>query len=520
MEHGANKPSKQGTSWFKKALIAVFILIVVAIIWLYWFITTRDEREHSRVVYMNQCANCHSENLKGTPRGSNLMALRLRYGDSTESLMQSISGDLKAHDEVTGLNSSSHSTVKALALYISEHRQEFPSIADSYQHAFIQQSVNSKYHRFRVEKYSDLVSRPYSIAPLPDGRIIVTEKVRGLSIVGKEGKQGDLIEGAPPAYEQFLTVQGSQVGWGQLLEVALHPDFENNGWVYVSYADRCQLDCGSAVPQSMVKVVRGRIKDGKWVDEQVIWSVHKDYFTVVPDGVAGGRLGFDKKGYLYITVGGKAAYKNLHNMDTPYGKIHRIKDDGAVPEDNPFWVIADKRAVSSTRHTVWSYGHRTAQGLEGHPVTGEIWSSEMGPRGGDEVNKIVSGGNYGWPLYTYGLDYDSTEVSIGRDLGLDFPIEDTILPVVDFTPAPALSNLTFHKGDQFPDWESDILIGSLKALTLYRLRIEDGQLIEQEKLVTNLGRIRDVEMGADGLVYVALEHGDSGSIVRLVPEDP
>jgi aldose sugar dehydrogenase len=143
----------------------------------------------------------------------------------------------------------------------------------------------------------------------------------------------------------------------------------------------------------------------------------------------------------------------------------------------------------------------------------------MGPRGGDEVNKIVSGGNYGWPLYTNGLDYDSTEVSIGRDLGLDFPIEATILPVVDFTPAPALSNLTFHNGDRFPGWKNDILIGSLKALTLYRLRIEDGQLLEQEKLVTKLGRIRDVEMGADGLVYVALEHGDTGSIVRIVPTD-
>ena len=142
----------------------------------------------------------------------------------------------------------------------------------------------------------------------------------------------------------------------------------------------------------------------------------------------------------------------------------------------------------------------------------------MGPRGGDEVNKIIAGGNYGWPLYTYGLDYDSTEISIGKDLGLDFPIEETVLPVVDFTPAPALSNLTFHNGDRFPDWGNDILIGSLKALTVYRLRIKDGQLLEQEKLVTELGRIRDIEMGADGLVYIAIEHGDTGSIIRLVPE--
>lgn len=519
MKHGENKRSKQGISWYKKVFIAFFVLIILAIIWLYWFITTRDEREHSQVVYMKHCANCHGEKLQGTPVGSNLMATRLQYGDSTQSLMQSIAGDLEAHDEVAWLDNSSPSIVKALALYISEHRQKFPSIPASYEHAFVQKSVNSRYHRFRVEKYSDLASRPYSIAPLPGGQIIVSEKVRGLSIVGKNGKQGSLIVGAPPAYEQFLTVEGTYVGWGQLLEVALHPEYANNGWVYVSYADRCQLDCGSFVPQSMVKVVRGRIIEGKWVDQQVIWSVHKDYYTVVPDGVAAGRLGFDKEGYLYISVGGKAAYKNLHIMDTPYGKIHRVKDDGSVPEDNPFWVTNDKREVSSTRHTVWSYGHRTTQGLEGHPLTGEIWSSEMGPRGGDEVNKIIAGGNYGWPLYTNGLDYDSTEVGIGKDLGLNFPIEDTVLPVVDFTPAPALSNLTFYNGDRFPDWKNDILIGSLKALTLYRLRIENGQLLEQEKLVSGLGRIRDIEMGADGLVYVAIEHGDTGSIVRLVPDD-
>lgn len=503
----------------RKVLLTVFALLCFAIGFLYWFMESRDEREHSRVVYMDQCAGCHGGDLKGVGPVTSLMANPLRYGDSTKALMQSIGGELEAHKRLAGLDDSSRSTVKALALFISERRQKFPSIQASYQHAFVEQSVDSLHHGFRVEKYADLVSRPYSIAPLPDGNIIVSEKVRGLSVVRKDGKQGGLIEDAPPAYEPFLTVQGAQVGWGQLLEVALHPDFANNGWVYVSYSDRCRLDCGSVVPQSMTKVVRGRIKDGRWVDEQLIWSVHKDYYTVVPDAVAGGRLGFDKSGYLYVSVGGKATYKNLHNMDTPYGKIHRIRDDGSIPEDNPFWVSAEKRDATSTRHTVWSFGHRTIQGLEGHPLTGEIWSSEMGPRGGDEVNKIIGGGNYGWPLYTAGLDYDATEITIGKDLGLDFPIEDTVLPVVDFTPAPALSNLTFHSGDRFPAWKDDILIGSLKALTLYRLRIENGKLIEQEKLVTGLGRIRDVEMGADGLVYIAIEHGDGGSIVRLVPED-
>lgn len=509
----------QGIHVNKNVVLTLFVLICFAIVFLYWFITTRDKREHSRVVYMSQCAGCHGEDLRGVRPGTDLMANPLRYGDSTPALMQSITGDLEAHNDVPEFDDSSRSTVKALALFISERRQKFPTIQASYQHTFVEQIVDSKYHRFRVEKHADLASRPYSIAPLPDGAIIVSEKVRGLSVVGKNGKQGSLVEGAPAAYEPLLTVQGAQVGWGQLLEVALHPEFANNGWIYVSYSDRCQLDCASAVPQSMTKVVRGRIKDGRWVDEQTIWSVDKAYYTVVPDAVAGGRLGFDKSGHLYVSVGGKATYKNLHKLDTPYGKIHRVREDGSVPEDNPFWMSADEREATSTRHTVWSYGHRTIQGLEGHPLTGAIWNSEMGPRGGDEVNKIIGGGNYGWPLYTNGLDYDSTEITIGKELGLDFPIEETVLPVVDFTPAPALSSLTFHHGQRFAAWKDDILIGSLKALTLYRLRIENDKLVEQEKLVTGLGRIRDVEMGADGLVYIAIEHGDTGSIVRLVPAD-
>ena len=142
----------------------------------------------------------------------------------------------------------------------------------------------------------------------------------------------------------------------------------------------------------------------------------------------------------------------------------------------------------------------------------------MGPRGGDEINRIVSGGNYGWPLYTNGLDYDAEPVSIGKDLGLDFELRETIPPVVDFTPAPSLSNFTFHDGERFPAWKNDLLVGSLRAQTLFRIRLDGDDVVEQEKLLTHLGRIRDVEMGFEGLVYILLEHGKSGSIVKLVPQ--
>ena len=502
---------------WKKIALACLALLLVAAVAGNWYIRTYDEREPSRVAFADHCAECHGRALEGTSEGPALIDRALTYGDSTPDLIASI-GD--RHEDTGSPDwkaSLSAPMIKSLALYVSEQRQRIPTTIESQAHALPQDVVRSQYHDFQVELVTRLHSPPYSMAPMPDGRILVSEKVRGLSVVDREGRQGPLVAGAPRVWKEILHARGMYVGIGMMLDVELHPGYPENGWIYLSHSDRCQLDCGSPWPVSMVRVVRGRLEDNRWVDTEEVWSVHKDYYTVVPDGVACGRLAFDDQGHLFVTVGGKAPYKNLHKLDTPYGKIHRVRDDGSVPADNPFWQPPESRDASSTRHTVWSYGHRTTQGLTSHPATGAIWATEMGPRGGDEINLIQRGGNYGWPLYTGGLDYDGEPVTIGEDLGLAFPESATIPPVVDFTPAPALSNLTVHDGDQFPGWEDDLLVGSLRARTLYRVRIRDGQVLEQEKLLHNLGRIRDVEMGFDGLVYLLLEHTGGGSLVRLRP---
>ncbi len=500
----------------KTIILTLTILFVVISGVGIWFYSTKDQREFSKVAYVEYCASCHGDGMSGARDGLDLFSTALIYGDDTESLINSIQ-TLPVHGDIAWVDDFPETGIKALALSISERRQQYPSISDSYQFSFSPKTIESTYHRFKVERFSELKHRPYSIAPMPDGRNLVSEKLRGLSVVDTAGNQSKLIEGTPEIFDKFFSADGAYVGWRHALEVALHPDYANNGWIYFSFADRCQLSCGSAIPQSMVKVVRGRIVENKWKDEETIWSVDKEHYTVVPDALAGGRLAFDKDNFLYVTVGGKSFYKNLHDMDTPYGKVHRVKDNGVVPNDNPFWLSENERDPSSTRNTVYSYGHRALQGLTEHPISGKIWSTEMGPRGGDEVNRIVKNGNFGWPLYTNGLDYDSTEIEIGADLGLDFPIEETVLPVVDFTPAPALSNLSFYHGEKFSDWHGDMLIGSLKAMSIYRLRITDGVLVEKETIATQIGRIRDIEIGADGLVYVAIEHGDNGSILRLVP---
>lgn len=483
----------------------------------YGYLTTRADPAHA--IWLQHCAGCHGADMQGTAVGPPIDG---QYAASDASLAERAQSIAQRHRDIgqpPAFTALTPTESELLTIYLGERAQRFIDTAASYQQVpEANRTIESDYHRFRLQRVAPLQSRPYSIAPLPDGRVIVAEKIRGLSIVDRDGRQHALIPGTPEVWSTVLSWNGGWANWGIVLDVQLHPDFTNNGWIYLSHTDRCQWDCGWPIPATMVRVVRGRLNEGRWTNQELIWPVHTDHYTPVPDTVAAGRLAFDQSGYLYISVGGKNTYDKLHDLHTPYGKIHRVHDDGRVPEDNPFWSPPSERPENSTKHTVWSYGHRTAQGLDADPVSGNIWNTEMGPRGGDEINKIMAGGNYGWPLYTNGLDYDGSEISIGKDLGLDFPVESTVLPTRDWTPAPAVSNFNFYAGNMFPDWRGDMLVGSLKAMTLYRVRIQDDEWVEEEKLLTGFGRIRDVETAVDGSVYVAIEHEDSGSLWQILAQ--
>lgn len=498
----------------KKIITTALVMLSLGIFGYFgaiWYLETEHEREPSKLAFEAQCVACHQPD--GSARD---LITSAKWDETAGSLIKRIK---QHHSALIAESAISEPMVKALALYVIEQRNQLPSIAESHIHKIPAGVVETQHHNFSVELITEVGKGPYSIEPLPDGRILLVEKVRGLSIIDNDGNQSQLIEGTPRVWSEIAQVRGSFAVLGSMLDVELHPDYQSNGWIYLSHSDRCQLDCGSPWPVTMVRVVRGRLDGNQWVDSEIIWAVHKDKYTVVPDAVASGRLAFDHNEFGYVTVGGKSSYDNLHVMDTPYGKIHRFTMDGEVPADNPFRLADNNRDPASSRDTVWSYGHRTAQGLTTDPRNGDIWATEMGPRGGDEINLISKGGNYGWPLYTEGLDYDGEYVSIGRDLGLDFELSETIQPVVDFTPAPSLSNFTFYDGDQFPGWQHDLLVGSLRAQTLFRVRIENGKPIERERLLTKLGRIRDVEVGFDGMVYVLIEHNDTGSLLRLTPEN-
>jgi glucose/arabinose dehydrogenase len=259
--------------------------------------------------------------------------------------------------------------------------------------------------------------------------------------------------------------------------------------------------------------VRGRIKDGVWVDQEIIWKADFATYTNTSDLAAGGRLAFDNDGHVYFSVGIKDTldFMGIQDLDKPYGKIHRVNDDGSIPRDNPF--LDNPKALPS----IWTLGHRSEQGLEFNPETGDMWTTEMGPRGGDELNRLVKGGNYGWPVYTNGVNYDGRPVNVAEKLGIKLAEEDAEFPVVDWTPAIAASGFIFVNGEQFPKWSGNIIVGTLRATDLLRLEVKDNQVIHTEVLLEDLARFRDIETGPNGEIFILLEHKTESQIIQLVP---
>lgn len=469
--------------------------------------------------YQENCSSCHGDNLTGTPLGPALVGTDLQYGDSVTDISRIIRDGSLKNGMPAFAATLDDTVVQRLAIYVAEQRAGFRQfdlkIGQSL--SIPVEAITTELHSFRLETVAtDLDPLPFSIALLPDGRMLLTERGRGLSIVGINGQRSTLIPGAPTGYDDAIgsPFVGLRMGLGWMMDVALHPDYATNGWIYLQYGDRCSSCELQYKGFSMNKLVRGRIVEGHWVNEETIWQADRNAYTKSSDMGAGGRIAFDDNGHVFISVGfkGPTNYAGVQDLAMPWGKIHRMIDDGSMPPDNPF--VDKPEALGS----IWTYGHRSPQGLEFNYKTGELWGTEMGPRGGDEVNLLLAGLNYGWPLVSRGLNYDGTPVDYGKLLGLSSDTMDIEQPIVDLTPSPAVSSFIIYTGSAFPGWQQHMVVGSLKATSLYRIVVENGVLIHQETLIHGLARIRDVEADAKGLIYLLLEHADGSLIVRMVPE--
>jgi glucose/arabinose dehydrogenase len=472
--------------------------------------------------YAANCSVCHGAGMEGAPQGTPLVGSDLRHGESTEEIARSIADGVPNTPMPAWSGSLSAIEIQRLAIYIGEQRANLTytdfKVASPLE--IPAGPIASERHDFRIETVATGIDRlPYSIAPLPDGSILLTEKAKGLRVVAPDGTLSEPIRGAPQAHDDGFQVPGILLvyGLGWLMDVAPHPDYAENGWIYLMYGDRC-VDCntasraaGNAV--SMNSLIRGRIANGAWVDQETIWQADIETYTAAPDMAAGGRIAFDDAGHVFFTVGIKGLGEQIGVQDLalPYGKIHRVDDDGSIPADNPFANTAG--ALPS----IWSFGHRSPQGLEFNRATGQLWGTEMGQRGGDEVNLLRPGRNYGWPLVSLGLKYDGTPVDYGKDLGLAVDLAAIEQPVVDLTPSPAVSSFIFYDGAAFPAWRDNLLVGTLKATDLYRMVVEGERVVHTEVLLRDLARIRDIEQGYDGSVYLLIEHESGGQILRIVP---
>lgn len=474
--------------------------------------------------YTEFCSDCHGADFAGTGQGTPLAGVELTHGDSIEALSVSIAEGFPQTGMPAWSETLDGDAIQRLAIYLAEQRASLqytdfkvaapPVVPDGV--------VDSEAHAFRIETVAaGIEPLPYSIAPLPDGRILVTEKTRALRIVSADGLLSEPVRGTPEVFNDGFEVPGIQLvyGSGYLLDVAPHPNYADNGWIYLSYTERCN-GCNAqsremSLPVSMVALIRGRIADGEWIDEETIWRTDIEHYSFIPDMAAGGRIAFDDQDHVFLTVGIKGAseFDGIQDLSRPVGKIHRLNDDGTVPSDNPF--AATPNALAS----IWTIGHRSPQGLEFDRETGRLWGTEMGQRGGDEVNLLQAGRNYGWPLVSKGLKYEGTPVDYGKELGIEVDPNSLEQPVVDLTPSPAVSSFVFYDRDAFPRWRDNMLVGTLKATELYRMVVDGERVVHRETLLTGLGRIRDIETGSDGFVYLLLEHASGSRIVRLVPAE-
>lgn len=338
---------------------------------------------------------------------------------------------------------------------------------------------------FEAELILDEIQIPWGMAFLPDGSMLITEK-SGELIHFKDGNK-KVVGNSPEIYLR---------GQGGLLDIALHPDYQNNGWIYISYAFEEGEDKGGNTA-----IMRAKFDGSNLTDKELIYQATP---STTSGHHFGSRLAFDNEGYLYFSIGERGDRDvNPQDVTLDGGKIYRLHADGSIPADNPF-VGAD-----GAKEAIFSYGHRNPQGLVKNPMTGEIWEHEHGPQGGDEINIIGKGKNYGWPVITYGVNYSGIPITFKTEM------EGMEQPLYYWVPSIAPSGMTFVTSDKYPEWKGNLLIGSLKFQYLERLELKGNKVVHREKLMPDIGRVRDVRQAPDGYIYVAVE---GKGIYKLVPK--
>jgi aldose sugar dehydrogenase len=473
------------------------------------------------MLFTEHCASCHGTGA-GPARAVNVLDEAWLSKRDDESLAKAIRDGVPGTDMTSLADKLDAQQIWQLVYYLRTRaaeikgRPEYVPDPDG-------QVIKSEKQTFKVEVIARELETPWGLAFLPDGRLLVSERPGRLRVIEKGKLLPEPVKGTPKVWERQD---------GGMFDVEVHPQYAKNGWIYLSYSEtvpnytppppapapdpaaataaaqpgRGRGNQPPSIP-SMTVIVRGKIKNNEWVEEQVLYRAAPELYTT-NNSHYGSRFIFDRDGHLFYTLGERGVMADAQDLAKATGKIHRVNDDGSVPKDNPF---TGKAGVVPT---IWTYGNRNPQGLAWDPVTGQLWESEHGPQGGDEINILQPGRNYGWGVITHGLQPGITSRT---QPGMESPI-------VYYTPTIAPSGIAFYTGTRYPGWRNNLFVTGLAGQQLRRLEVAAGKVTAQEIVFNQFGRVHDVVQGPDGLFYIALQlpgqslsQSTPGTVIRLVP---
>ncbi len=447
-------------------------------------------------LYDATCAKCHGDRGQGGGGGTASLLTKEKFDQKYDKpYFDAIKNGVPESGMEAYGQTNSDQEIWGLVVHIRELQQAALRAAGERPKA-TGGVYSARDHKYKIETVIDRgvgLTTPWGIDWLPDGRALVTNKTGSISVIRDNQILGD-VSGLPSVNSN---------GQAGLMDVAVHPKYSTNGWIYLSFSD-----IGTDNPRnSFTKIVRGKLEwsgaSAKWVKQETIYEAPQSMYS--GGGVHfGNRTVFDGKGHIYVAYGERGRGELSQDLSRTNGKVLRLNEDGTIPKDNPF--VDQPGAVKA----IWSYGHRNPQGLV-LGLDGTLWNTEHGPRGGDELNKVVRGANYGWPLVAFSINYNDSPLSVPWPK----PEQNITLPVLRWLPSIAACGLDVVKGAAFPKWRGDLVAGGLAGQTVIRVRVKDGKYVEQEEILFGMGRVRDVATSPKGEIFVLLNGPDM--IVKLVP---
>lgn len=468
-----------GTKKSKTILMLISCLVTV----------TMSFGQQGGQIYKNYCAGCHGSNLEGNSACA-LIKKNWLHGSTRSAIFKVIKEGIPKTDMIAWGKALKDDEIKALTDYIVSAPSRKPVAK-----RVIPAVVTTADYQLNIEQLvTDDLLTPWGIEFVDKNTALITEKIGKLRWLVNGKLDPEAIRGLPQPY--LLS------GTAGLMDIALDPQYATNGWVYLAYSHSNDGNTNRSA-RGMTKIIRGKIKGHEWTEQQTLFEI-EDTLKVSGGDRWGCRLLFDKQGFLYFSIGDMGRAMASQDVQVPTGKVFRINKDGSIPETNPF--VNNPKALP----VLFSIGNRNVQGIAQHPVTGEIWVSEHGPKGGDELNILKAGANYGWPVITYGVDYSGAIVSDKTHQ------EGMEQPVTQWTPSIAVCPIEFCTSPLFPKWENNLFVGALAYEELQRLVIDKDKIIAREMIFKGYGRVRDIKIGPDGAVYVVLNKPDM--LIRLRPK--